>query len=62
MPHPNETIENRIKSFIVSINGEGLTADILIKYSIDLPKLDAVIAIIKQQCTINDIQIKENSI
>ena len=62
MSHPNETIENKVKSYIISVNGEGLTADILIKHSIDLPKLDAVIAIIKQQCTINDIKIKENSI
>jgi len=62
MSHQNETIENKTKSFIVSINGEGLTCDILMKHSVDLPKLDAVIAIIKQQCAINDIQIKEKSI
>lgn len=59
MPHPNETIENKAKSFIVSVNGEGLTCDIFIKYSIDLLNLDAVISIIKQQCVINDIQVKE---
>ena len=56
----NTTPIPQIKSFIVSINGEGLTCDILMKHSIDLPKLDAVIDIIKQQCIINDIQIKEN--
>ena len=54
MPHPNETIENKIKSFIVSINGEGLTADVLIKYSEDLPKLDSVLDMVRTQCLIND--------
>lgn len=47
---------NTPKSFIVSINGEGLTADVLIKYSEDLPKLDSVLDMIKTQCIINDKQ------
>jgi len=49
-----DKIENKIKSFIVSVNGEGMTADILIKYSEDLPKLDSVVELIKTQCSIND--------
>lgn len=48
--------ENKVKSFIVSVNGEGLTADVLIKYSEDLSKLWAVVDLIKAQCLINDEQ------
>ena len=50
----SEQIENKTKSFIVSVNGEGLTADILIKYTEDMDKLWGLVDIIKAQCNIND--------
>lgn len=48
--------EDKVKSFIISVNGEGITADVLIKYSEDLSKLWAVVDLIKAQCLINDEQ------
>lgn len=56
MSHQNETIDNRIKSYIVSVNGEGLTIDLKCVDSSDLGVLDALIEKVKQQCISNDNQ------
>lgn len=57
MPTPNETIENKIKSFIVSVNGEGLTADILCKYPEDLKAVYSILLKIESQCNFNQLQL-----
>ncbi len=53
MTETNDT-PTPVKSFIVSVNGEGLTADVLIKYTEDMDKLWALVDLIKAQCNIND--------
>jgi hypothetical protein len=42
------------KGFIISLNGEGITLDYLVKYTEDFEVLDAIINKIKKQCIIND--------
>ncbi len=51
----NDTTENtQPKGFIISLNGEGITLDYLVKYTEDFEVLDAIINKIKKQCLIND--------
>lgn len=55
----DNTEQDKVKSYIVSVNGEGLTADILVKHTQDICKLDAVLDLIRAQCKINDMKVSQ---
>lgn len=57
-----EKTPNSIKSFIVSVNGEGLTIDICVKFPSDFEVLDALINKIKNQCKSNNLRQPDLSI
>ena len=49
MSHPNETIDNKSKSFIISVSGDNITADVMVKSEEDFPALDGLIDSVKKQ-------------
>lgn len=51
MSHPNETTEeqNTVKSFIISVSGWNMVADVSVKSEDDFPALDGLIDSVKSQ-------------